>query len=158
MPRFVHERAFGLGGHTPKHENYGLRALGHLGDDCVRQYFPSVPLVTMGLAFLDREAGVQQEHAFVSPVRQTTAGDGHGRKRAPQVTLKFFENITQRGGQRYAGRHGKGQTLRLAAPVVGVLTENDQTHGLWGRQLQSTQGLGREDRGTRLQALIQVSD
>jgi hypothetical protein len=63
--------------------------------------------------------------------------------------------LRSEGGTRTPGAHRKRQAMRLAAPVVGVLAEDDDPHSLGRRERQCAQRLRRKDAGARFQPLAQ---
>ena len=140
---------------APQHKYGGLPLLGHLADDGIGEHLPALAGVAGGLALFHGQAGVEQQHAVLRPAHQTAAGLGKGRQGLAQITLQLFENIAQRGRQTHPWRYRKRQPLGLAAPVVGVLPQDDHAHGGRIGQRQRPQGLrGKDDRARRL-ALLQ---
>ena len=101
--------------------------------------------MTGGQAVFHCQTGVEQQHAALCP-RLERAVDGDG---LAQITLQFFENVAQGGGQLDARRHRERQALRLVRAVVGVLP---QDHHFDLRQRGELQGpqrvLGVDDRAS----------
>lgn len=144
MATFIDQVSLFLRGSAPKQEGHTPGTGRYLRDQGVRQGFPSPALVAVGLTFFDRQAGIQEQSTLLRPRNKAAAGYGHGRPSFAQITLALFEDVAQGGRKRLAGRNGKGQTLGLAAPVVGVLAQDDGVHCLQRRQRQSAQRLGRK--------------
>ena len=136
---------------APEHKDYGGSFLS-TGLDCsVSECFPALLGVAGGLAVFYRECGVEQQHALARPGCQRTVG-GELKHR---LTLQFFENVAQAGGDFHAFSHRKSQPFGLAGPVVRVLAQNDNAHVRQRRAVQSAQGLGWVDGGLRGLALGQ---
>ena len=148
-------RALGLRVRHPQHEHHGPRPLRHLADDGIGQPLPAPACVAGGLALFHRQAGVEQQHAVLRPLDQAAAGLRKRRGRRAQIALQFLEDVAQRRRQRHTRRYRERQPLGLAAPVVGVLAEDDHAHAFRRRQFQRAQGPGRKDGGPGLQARLQ---
>ena len=82
---------------TPKQEGHTPGSSRYLRDQGVRQNFPSLALVAVGLALFDRQAGIQEQSALLRPRNKAAAGYGHGRPSFAQITLALFEDVTERG-------------------------------------------------------------
>ena len=141
---FIDQSAFLLRCSTPEHKSDPPGTGRYPRNQSVGKYVPSFCLVAVGLALFHGQAVVQEQYALLRPRNKATAGYGHGRPGFAQVALAFFEDIAQRWGQGLARRDRKRQSLGLAAPVVGVLAQDDGVHCLQRRQRQSAQRLGRK--------------
>ena len=78
-----------------------------------------------GLAILDRQAGVEQQHAALAPNRPGEPCDGNGSSGPQRNSLKMLRSD---GGSLTPGAHGKSQPFRLAGPMVRVLAQDHRPH------------------------------
>ena len=155
MAAFINEAAFLLCRGAPEHEGNMLGTGRHMRDQGVRQGFPTLALMAVGLALFDRQAGIQEQSALLRPRNKAASGLGREGPGFAQVTLAFFEDIAQRRRQRLTGRDGKSQTFGLSAPMVGVLTEDDGVHRVQRRELQGPQRPRRKNDGTLFYPALQ---
>ena len=72
-----------------------------------------------------------------------------------EVLLLDLDNNTYTAPGKPAVKLPKDMTLGLTTAVIGVLTQDDDTHILWRRQLQRAQRLGWEDNRARIESLLQ---
>ena len=107
---------------APENEHNGLRQAVGGADHRVGEALPAPFGVAVGLAALDSQHRIQQQHALLCPGRQIAVI----RRRQARVRLQFRVNIPQRRRQRHTSGHGKGQTKSLLRLVIGVLS---QDHG-----------------------------
>ncbi len=115
-----------------------------------------LPGVAGGLALFHGQAGVEQQHAVLRPAHQTAArAGGKAGKGWPRSRCSSLKILRSEGGKRNPWRYRKRQPLGLAAPVVGVLPQDDHAHGGRIGQRQRPQGLRGKDDRTRRLALLQ---
>ena len=90
---------------TPQHEHNIFLLVRNMLDDCVRQLLPTALGMAGRLAFFNRQASIEQQHAVFSPLDQTAAGHRKfGRWRA-KVALDFLKDIAQGRRQGNAWRY-----------------------------------------------------
>ena len=119
----------------------------------VGEAFPALALVRAGAAFLDRQHGVEQQHALPRP-RQQAAVVGAG---DAQVALDLLEDVVQRWRHRHAGQHRETQAVRLSRAVVRILAQDHHLHLVERRRIERREDLRprRKDPRTGLFALAQ---
>lgn len=154
---FVDQPAFFVRRSTPQHEGRGSGASRCLCDHSIGQQFPTLSLVAIGLTLFHRQAGIEQQSSLLRPSNKAAAGHGHGGPGLAQIALTFFEDIAQRRRQRLARSDRKSEALSLAAPVVGVLPQDDGVHCVQRRQLQRPQRLRRKDHRALVDTAFQKS-
>ncbi len=98
--------------------------------------------MTARLTLLDRQDGVEQQHALPSPELQI-AGRGHRTELARQLRV----DVAQARRKAHAFGHGEGQAVRLSGTVVRVLPEDRNPHTGQRRQLERVQHPRRIDAG-----------
>src|SRR6056297_3973870 len=117
---------------APEHEyRRSLAAVDNL-DDAVRESLPAFSLVRAGLAALYREHGVEQQHTVVCPRLQAAVA----RDNEAEVIVQFLEDIDQRRRNPDARADREAQPVRLARPMIGILTENHDPNARRGRRVQ----------------------
>ncbi len=67
--------------------------------------------------------------------------------RDAEVGVEFLVDVDQAGRGPHAGLHRKAQAVRLSRAVIGILPQDDDAHGIGGRQVERAEPLvtARED-------------
>ena len=158
MPPLIYQVSFGMGLGAPEQKYRRARSLGNVPNHCVGQCLPPNCPVAVGVALLDRQTGVEQEHATICPGGQTAPGLRKCGFSQTQISPQFFENIAQRGGHWHTGRHRKCKAFGLTTAMVGVLPEDDQTHCLGRGQFQRAQRLRRKNDSASVYAPAEITE
>ncbi len=100
------------------------RAVGtELLDDLVGQGLPAQMLMRSGLAFDYGEGVIEQQYALLGPACEV-GGSERGTFLA-EISIYFFEDISQRGRSNNPLGNREGQPVSLAGSMIGILSEYD---------------------------------
>jgi hypothetical protein len=105
---------------APEQEHDGIGPGGDGGHGGVGEGFPALVLVRTGLAGLDRQRIVEQEHALLRPVDEMAMG-GPGQA---EVGAQFLENVDEAGRHLDAALNRKREAVGLSGAMIGVLPED----------------------------------
>src|SRR5699024_8369932 len=147
----VDKRAFFLGVPAPEHEYLWRRVAQDMLEQVVGDGLPALAGMRGGLLVFDRQYSIEQQYALGCPVRQVLAGPG---RKIGEVAVAFSQYVAKAGRTRNGVWHRERQAMRLSGPVIGILTQNDNTCGVRRRQVQGTKGLVRVNDGPFCQPLI----
>jgi hypothetical protein len=149
----VDHLALGLRVAAPQQEDkafaFAIQRVHHM----VGEPLPALACMGTGAAFLDREHGVQQQHALPRPRQQAAVV----RTRDADVALQFLEDVVQRRRHGNARLHGEAQPVRLSRTVVGILAEHHDLDVVERRGVERTEDARRrrKDARARLPAFAQ---
>ena len=109
---------------APKHEDEVVASTIEGSNGSVREGLPTLATMAESLMLPDGEARVEQEDALLCPTSQVAAlWDGCSR-----LGLYLLEDVLERGRELYAVVDAEAESVRLSWAVIGVLTEDDDTH------------------------------
>ena len=137
MALAVDDRALVLGLAPPEDEDEILALAVQCRDHGVGKGLPPLALMRSGAAVLDRQAGIQQQHALPRPAFQiavSRVGDA-------EIRRQFLVDVLQRRRRGNAMRHRKAQPVRLSGAVIGVLPQDHHLHLVERCQLEGAEDL-----------------
>ena len=111
---------------VPPPQQKGHRSVHEGAQNGFGQGLPSKGRMAARGAGCHRQYVVEQQHALFCPAFEVSGA----RRRPPHICGDLSVDVTQRRWQGPAIRDGKRKPLRLAHPVVGVLTQDDHAHVL----------------------------
>ena len=103
--------------------------LSHRVDDLLGELLPALVRMTIGFVRPDRQTGVQQEDATVSPGRKQATVLGRWLKRRI-VVLQGDVDVLERWRSRDWGPSGETQAMRLIDVMVWILTKDNRLDGV----------------------------
>ena len=113
----VYHAPFFLGMATPEQENNAFTFLVELGNHMIGKTLPTKIGMGMGLARLDRQDRIKQQHALLGPRDQVTmVGDAKSRNILDQLLV----DIDQRRRGLDARTDRKAEAMGLIRPVIGI--------------------------------------
>lgn len=104
----------------------------YIGNDRVREFFPTYAAVGCGKSCLDGENGVQKEHSLARPWGKVGGTAHHD----SAIRADFLEDIFERRRSGYALGHAEAQSHCLPGAVIGILAQNNHLGILHGTQFE----------------------
>ena len=130
VARRVDDLSFLLGVASPEEKDDSFAARRELGDDAVREAFPTLARVRGWGAWGHCQNGIQEEHSLLGPGSEVA-----GRRRLQiQVALQLGEDVAERRRLRDACGDRERKPHRLAGAVVWILTQDHHAHVVHRRQ------------------------
>ena len=108
---------------APEEEDESRAISTELLDDLVGQGLPAQMLMRSGLAFDYGEGVIEQQYALLGPASEV-GGSKSGIFLA-EISVDFFEDISQRGRSNNPLGNREGQAVGLTGSMIGILSEYD---------------------------------
>ena len=112
-------------------------ALGHGSNDGIREFFPTLFLVAVGLRLSNRQDVVDQENSLLGPSLQIPVCRNGIEIRNVRIIFEFLVDIPEGRWSLNASADRKAQTVCLVGPVVGILSNNHQFDLVKWTEIQS---------------------
>ena len=128
----VDELPFSLCVRPPEHKNEVFALLIECSYSCISQFLPAFSLVTSGFVGFDGEGCVEKQHSLLRPAAKIT----RRRNRRTEVTVDLLIYIRERRGYLHAFGHRERESHGLSGLVIGVLTDDDDTHLVKGTRVK----------------------
>ena len=116
-------------------------ALGHGSNNGIREFFPTLFLVAVGLCLSNRQDVVDQQNSLLGPSLEVPVCRNGIEIRNVWIVLQFLVNIPKRGWSLNASADRKAQAVCLVGPVVGILSNNHQLDLVQWAEIQSGKGV-----------------
>ena len=148
------QRALGLRMTAPQHEHTLVADACQMLQQAIGDALPAALGVAGCLTLLNRQHGVEQQHALLRPAFEIAR---RARQLLAELGFDFLVDVAQARRHTHTLRHRERQPVRLrnlaaidgARAVIRVLAEDDDAHVVHRRQVQRTEHVGREDRLAR---------
>ena len=108
---------------APEEEDESRAISTELLDDLVGQGLPAQMLMRSGLTFDYGEGVIEQQYALLGPACEI--GGSKRRIFLAEISVDFFEDISQRGWSNNPLGDREGQAMGLTDSMIGILSEYD---------------------------------